>query len=62
MSTYYSPELARLLVNERLREASRARMVRAGEQNRVERANLVEGPKRFILDLVRHQVRAACGC
>ena len=62
MSTYYSPELARLLVNERLREASRARMVRAGEHDRVERANPVEGPKRSILDLFRRRVPAGCGC
>ena len=56
MSTYYSSELARLLVNERLAEAGRARIARETEQNRA------AAPRRSILDLFRRQVPADCVC
>jgi hypothetical protein len=59
MSLYYNPELVRLLMNERIREAGRARMVRDGEHD------CGASQKRSILDLFRrqdHQVPAACAC
>ena len=56
MSIYYSPELVRLLVNERLQEAGRTRMLREGEQN------MPKAPRRSVLDLFRRQVRAGCAC
>jgi len=56
MSLYYSPELVRLLVEERLQEASRTRIRREGEQNRY------KAPRRSVLDLFRRQVPADCVC
>ncbi len=56
MSTYVSLELARLLMNERLREADQARMARDTREHR--------GPvkKRSILHLFRRETPAACPC
>jgi hypothetical protein len=59
MPLYYSPELVRVLMNERIREAREAGMVRRGENDRD------AGKKRSILDLFRRQDRqapAACSC
>jgi hypothetical protein len=59
MSLYYSPELVRLLMKERIREAREAGMVRRDEHD------CEAGKKRSILDLFRrqdHQVPAACSC
>ena len=56
MSMYYSPELARLLLKERLDEAGRARILREAEQN------MPRAPRRSILDLFRRRVPADCAC
>lgn len=56
MSMYYSAELARLLVNERLAEAGRARIARENEQNRS------AAPRRSLLNLFRRQAPADCAC
>ena len=53
---FYSSELARLLVNERLQEARRARILHEGEQN------TPKAPRRSVLDLFRRQVPAGCAC
>jgi hypothetical protein len=56
MSIYYSPALVRLLVDERLREAGRARILHEDEQN------THKAPRRSVLDLFRRQVPADCAC
>ena len=56
MFPFYSSELARLLVNERLAEAAHARVVRESEQN------MPAAPRRPILDLFSRQVPAGCAC
>ncbi|MGD0122321.1 MAG: hypothetical protein ABSC46_07165 [Candidatus Limnocylindrales bacterium] len=56
MSLYYSQQLVRLLVHERLQEASRARILREGGQN------MYKAPRRSVLDLFRRQVPADCVC
>ena len=56
MSLYYSQQLVRLLVDERLHEAERAGIRRKGEQN------TYKAPRRSVLDLFRRQVPADCVC
>ena len=56
MSLYYTQELVRLLADERLREASRVRIRREGEQN------THKASRRSVLDLFRRQVPADCVC
>jgi hypothetical protein len=56
MSLYYSQHLVRLLVEERLQEAGRARNLREVEQN------TCREPRRSVLDLFRRQVPADCVC
>lgn len=50
MSLYYSQQLVRLIVEERIQEAGRARMAREVEQN------TDKAPRRSVLDLFRRQV------
>jgi hypothetical protein len=56
MSVYYSPQLVRLLMNERIREAAQARLARVGERD------CDAGHKRSILSLPRRHAPAACTC
>jgi hypothetical protein len=57
MSIYYSPTLAKVLADERLREARRAAFVHCCEEF------WGEEPKRSILDLFRRrQSSATCSC
>jgi hypothetical protein len=56
MSLYYSQQLVRLLVDERLQEAGRIRIQREGEQN------TYKAPTRSVRDLFRRQVPADCVC
>jgi hypothetical protein len=59
MSTYFSNELAKILIEERLGEAAEARIARSVcdcEQNRT------AAPRRSILDLFRRQSPVACAC
>jgi hypothetical protein len=56
MSLYYSQQLVRLLVQERLQEACRARNLREVDQN------MYRAPRRSVLDLFRRQAPADCVC
>jgi hypothetical protein len=56
MSVYHSSELLRLLVDERLRDAERARFARESEQNSS------KTPGRSILGRFRRRVPADCVC
>ena len=56
MSVYYSPQLVRLLMNERIREAAQARLAREGERD------CDAGHKRSILSLQRRHAPTACAC